>query len=407
MGEQLIAIIDDREETLELYRRMIKKEMPSINIAMFNKPSDVLNWKNIKDVDLFIVDIILPEKDGLSLCNELFGICGSVPFLIVSGIEPSVDYLKNLFCFYELIKKPIESDLFIERIRVLLNLSRHNRWIVRSLEENMEKFRALTEASQDGIYIHNMGKLIEANSAFFDMLGYGRDDFETGVDLSKLIYKDDLNKLEKIFERIRNDPNYEGFYELRYNKKDGSIIPVRGFGKPTRYLGINARVVTIRDLTIEIRETTLRETLWNLINSSGVFVLVLDKNSKIILCNNPIAEKLGYENENNLIDLNWVDNFIPDHEKDLIKNIHNEIIEGKIKSYSEYTNDIISKDNKIITVKWFNDRIVNGQPITLSIGYEISEDKKEFEKTENIKNIWQNKIFSDRRWITDHKRGIK
>jgi two-component system, cell cycle sensor histidine kinase and response regulator CckA len=112
-----------------------------------------------------------------------------------------------------------------------------------TLRESEERFRRLSEAANEGIAIHEEGRILEANQGLAAMYGYeladvlGRHALELAAPESR----------ELVFHNIRS--GYEKPYEALGLRKDGTTFPVEIHGKAVPYQGRLVRVTVIRDLS--------------------------------------------------------------------------------------------------------------------------------------------------------------
>ncbi|RMD93133.1 MAG: PAS domain S-box protein, partial [Calditrichaeota bacterium] len=113
----------------------------------------------------------------------------------------------------------------------------------RALEESEARYRRLSEATFEGVLIHDNGRIVDCNQQFATMFGY---------EISELIGKDALQLGAPEFRdllREKMQSGYEKPYELIGVRKDGSTFPVEVCGKNLPVHGKMMRVNTVRDLT--------------------------------------------------------------------------------------------------------------------------------------------------------------
>ena len=116
-------------------------------------------------------------------------------------------------------------------------------------------------------------------------------------------------------------------------------------------------------------KSALEKAIWDIMNYSSMFLLLLDKHMKIKLINWSLATKLGYQNEKEPINMCWL-KFIKEEDQDMIKTIYASLSKDKRRFHREVTNDIISLNNTVTTVKWFNIPINSNYNMVLSFGIE-------------------------------------
>jgi PAS domain S-box-containing protein len=102
-----------------------------------------------------------------------------------------------------------------------------NARLYRDLEEREGKIRRLVDANIVGINIWDLeGRIIEANEAFLQMVGYSREDLVSGLvrwtDLTPPEWRDLIPRQITELKRAGTAPPYE----KEYLRKDGSRVPV-------------------------------------------------------------------------------------------------------------------------------------------------------------------------------------
>ena len=111
------------------------------------------------------------------------------------------------------------------------------------LSESEERFRRLSEASFEGVIIHDMGMIIEANQEYADTFGYELSELY-GKSILDLVTPESAEVVERYFLTGYDKP-YEGV-GLR---KDGSTFPVELVAKDAKYKGRTVRIAAVRDIT--------------------------------------------------------------------------------------------------------------------------------------------------------------
>jgi PAS domain S-box-containing protein len=112
-----------------------------------------------------------------------------------------------------------------------------------ALKESEERMRGLADAAFEGILITEGGNIVEANRAFFDMLGYGPE---------KVIGRSALEFIapecrDLVRQNILSD--YEEPYEIVGVTAAGARVDLEVRGRTFSYKGQPARVTTVRDVT--------------------------------------------------------------------------------------------------------------------------------------------------------------
>jgi PAS domain S-box-containing protein/putative nucleotidyltransferase with HDIG domain len=113
----------------------------------------------------------------------------------------------------------------------------------KELEESKERYRILSEATTDGIFIHDKFKVIDTNKNLAKMFGMEVSE-GIGKNLFDFVTTETKAKaLKNIL--VKNHKPYKG----EAVRKDGSKFPVEIYAKNIPFKGKKARIVSVRDLT--------------------------------------------------------------------------------------------------------------------------------------------------------------
>jgi PAS domain S-box-containing protein len=112
-----------------------------------------------------------------------------------------------------------------------------------ALKESEERFRTLADGIFEGVVISEQGRLIDVNQAFTEITGYSREEM-IDMPVVDLIVPEHRHLAE---QHIKT--GFEGKYEVKAIRKDGSIIFVEVQGRSTNYHGKIIRISGIQDIT--------------------------------------------------------------------------------------------------------------------------------------------------------------
>ena len=122
-----ILLVDDEEDILEFLKYNLEKEGYGVECAINGK--NALEKLDLFQPDLVVLDIMMPEMDGMKVCKEIrkksMGKQPIIAFLTardedytqISALETGGD---------DYITKPIKPGVFISRVKALLRRSRHD-----------------------------------------------------------------------------------------------------------------------------------------------------------------------------------------------------------------------------------------------------------------------------------------
>jgi len=127
----------------------------------------------------------------------------------------------------------------------------HRKKIEQNLQESQNRFKALSEATYEGIVFSNEGVIFDVNQALCSMLGYNYEDF-IGKQSSVFVASESL---EIVKRNVAS--NYDKPYDVVVECKDGSNIHVELQGRMFEYKGKISRVTAVRDISARKRNEIL------------------------------------------------------------------------------------------------------------------------------------------------------
>ncbi|MEO5817106.1 MAG: ATP-binding protein [Gemmatimonadaceae bacterium] len=112
------------------------------------------------------------------------------------------------------------------------------------LTESEARYRQLSDAAFEGVFIHDQGILLENNAAIDRVFGYEPGAL-VGAQILDLIATDESR--EVVIQRMRSKSLER--YEVVVKRKDGTLLTAEITGRDTMYKGRPARVTTVHDVT--------------------------------------------------------------------------------------------------------------------------------------------------------------
>jgi DNA-binding NtrC family response regulator len=125
MPQERLLIVDDEEDMLEGLRRMLSPELEDVEIATTSRFRQALRQVRQVPVDLVLLDICMPEIDGLELLDA---VKKEDPWLTVimmtayGTIEVAVEAMKR--GAYDFITKPFDKEVLLRVLRKGLERNR-------------------------------------------------------------------------------------------------------------------------------------------------------------------------------------------------------------------------------------------------------------------------------------------
>lgn len=251
--KKTVLIIDDEPTQLMLLFEQFKQS--GFKVLVGERGQKVFRMLERVIPDIILLDVMLPDTDGFEICRQLKANpdIKDIPVIFMTALTEPVDKLRGFEAGgADYITKPFDCGEVLARVRLHLNL----RKLRQELELERDRFRTLAQATSEGIIIHHLGIIAEANPASESITGYTHKEL-IGRNISDLFVKEFR---KTVCESSGNQP-----CEVRGIKKDGtrSVLEIRT--GTIRYQDQSFEMLAIRDMTckrfLEQENLTLRKSL--------------------------------------------------------------------------------------------------------------------------------------------------
>ncbi|MEL7564417.1 MAG: response regulator transcription factor [Dehalobacterium sp.] len=163
MAEKQILIAEDEPRMRKLVADFLKKEGYKVKEAS-NGREAVEEIDSNQSIDLAILDVMMPEKDGWTACREIRK-KSSIPIVMLTARSQESD---ELFGFElgadEYVTKPFSPNILVARVNALFRR-------LENQEKTILKFKSL-EVDLSGHLVTINGQEIELSPTEFDLLRY-------------------------------------------------------------------------------------------------------------------------------------------------------------------------------------------------------------------------------------------
>ncbi len=156
-----ILVVDDDPRITDLLRRILAYEGYSVAIAASG--NEALNRSMERQPDLVVLDIMLPELNGLEVAQRLRAAGDNMPILMLTARDTVADRVKGLETGADdYLVKPFAPEELVARVKALLR---------RSQEERLEVLRYTDVELDTGTRIAHRGtREIELSPTEYELL---------------------------------------------------------------------------------------------------------------------------------------------------------------------------------------------------------------------------------------------
>ncbi|MBE0664852.1 MAG: PAS domain S-box protein [Candidatus Aminicenantes bacterium] len=204
-------------------------------------------------------------------------------------------YLVAVLLLQDLASRSIRASL--ERAK---NELRERQLAETELRKSDERFKQLSSLTSEGIIIQAGGVILDANQAFAELAGYANSDQLIGKNGLEII-SFTAESRQRVLANMRVDST--ATYEVDIIKPDGSLLSAETHGREINYLGRQARLVSMIDITKRKQSERALQERENMLSSifraapTGIGVVC---NRVLTLVNSRICEMTGW-NQDELI----------------------------------------------------------------------------------------------------------
>ena len=239
-----------------------------------------------------------------------------------------------------------------------------------TLRESEERFRVLSEASFEGIVIHENGIIIDVNKTFTELFGYEYDQ-TIGMNLLELATPECRNLIK---QNILSE--FEGAYEAMGLRKNGSTFPGELRGRKITYKGRTVRITAGRDLSEQKKtEKELRrsEEKYRILIEMANDAIFVTQEGKIKFINSQTEKITGLSKEE-LIERPFY-NLIHREDRDMVLDRHKRRISGEDLP-NVYTFRVINGAGEVVWVE-LSTALFNWEerPATINFLRDITQQK--------------------------------
>jgi PAS domain S-box-containing protein len=295
--EKIKVLAIDDEPSQQGLTKIFLEGMKDISVEVAGSGKEGLAMIDAGEFDVIVSDYLMPSMDGLQLLRMLQERNCDVPFILFTGKgreDVAVNALNLGASFY--LQKGCDPETEYTELANMIRRSSENFRTKKTLQESEIKFRALAEATTEGLMFHDGGIIVDCNPQFAHLFGYEPEEIvgRNGFDFMMSAETRDAI-LQWLYEGAKGRIDFIGI------KKDGSQICAETSAFPMVRNGKTNICVQMYDITERKRvEGALKESegLYHTLFDKSPFPISLnDISGKFVDVNEKLLEVYGITKE--------------------------------------------------------------------------------------------------------------
>ena len=213
--------------------------------------------------DVILLDLSLPDKNGVGLVQDMLGLAGNIPIIVLTGYTDVPFSVKSISLGVEdyLLKEDLSPDLLYRTIVYAIQRKKS----VKKIEESEKRYSDLFQFSPEPVMVYDMAtlKFLSVNKAAIEKYGYSELEFLNLTLADIEVAETDLDNIAvsvfrdfKLGANIRHrKSNGELFYVaihssmLQLNNQPVTIINASDISQTVEYLkAIEAYTVKLKEI---------------------------------------------------------------------------------------------------------------------------------------------------------------
>ena len=327
----------------------------------------------LKKFDAIISDYQMPMMDGISLLKKVRERDKDIPFILFTGKgreEIVIEALNAGADFY--LQKGGDPKAQFAELSHKVRRAVEQRKAESTSCESIERARILSEATFEGIMIHDNGVILDANQQFADIFGFNDANELIGKNGLEMLTPDSRANIEK---RLRD--GIDSIEEVTGRRANGELFHAETQSRGIVLDGRSVRIVSLRDISERKRaEEALRhsEEKYRFLVENAIVSIVVLQDGMVKLVN-PIAINVIGHSELELKSSPFL-SFVHPEDRAMVLDRYLKRLEREDVP-STYAARLIRKDGSTVwaevcavTIEW------EGRPATLNFLMDIAERKR-------------------------------
>ncbi|MFZ5971349.1 MAG: ATP-binding protein [Bacteroidota bacterium] len=295
---QKILIVEDNPGDYFLIKEFLKRtNLPNYQIEHATCVSEAVAQLQAGTFKLILMDLFLPDSEGIQTFEILAPFCTDVPVIVLTGLVDEVVTLKTLKRGAQdyLVKGEYDEKLLEKTIRYAIERQENQQLLKKSEEE----YKLLFEGNPLPMFAYEEAtlRIHTVNNAAVSFYGYSREAF-CQLTIKDLRLRSGHHPEPEIL--LAQTPGIFKTGEHKHVRKDGSVVHVEIVNHGIRLGGIPSRLAVVYDLTERKKVEEHLRLLESVITNTNDAVLITEAEPidlpgpRIVYANQAFTRMTGY-----------------------------------------------------------------------------------------------------------------
>jgi PAS domain S-box-containing protein len=259
INQTKILVVDDDPQILEILATILTPW--GLEIITINNPFQFLETWHIINPDMLILDVEMPGKNGIELCqivrNHPQGSELPILFLTVHNDAETVNQVFSIGADDFVSKPIIGSELVnriinrLERVKLLQKMATSQKQPEKNQETQLEQaiYQNLVEVYPEAIFIIHQDQFVFVNSAAIQLFGVSCADELLGQKFLEFVHPDSKNGIRRKLKSLSIDKPSIPLHEVKLLRIDQQEIYAEIVVVAFSYQNQSAAQIVARDIT--------------------------------------------------------------------------------------------------------------------------------------------------------------
>jgi len=297
-----ILIVEDNPGDLFLLEELLRGSTLSIKkLIKVTSANDARQALQQEDINLVLLDLSLPDSNGLQSYAMVDEYAGSIPIVVLTGLidmEVALETMASGAQDY-LIKGEFDEKLLEKSIQYSIERKKSQE----SLRESIDRYKFVTRVTNDVVWDMNLStkRILWAEENMKRLFGYDTENEETEFEFWSLkVHPDERNRvIQKLLNACDDNTSDRWEDEYRFKRSDGTYAYVLDKGYLLNVNGKAARMIgSMQDITerklAELKLLDSEKRFRSLVQNGSDMIKILDENGLFTFSSPSVEKVLGF-----------------------------------------------------------------------------------------------------------------